>query len=157
MNEQTTKFLNLQIHALSTELYEFNNKKSEALGKLNCLAGTRRRLYRTCKDLLEMVEANPEVDFSDQEHAINTAKWFAHDYEDEDKRSPTEVLLSWSANGEVPFISNQLYDLIGKEDARTFRALLREVVLPTPVKVYEMSVSTVSGILIVSCNLYSFR
>lgn len=132
MNEQTIKFINGQSHNLYSELVNIGKKEREASAAIQHIAWERRKLYHQAKTYLEMLAANPEIR---QTESFNPqpeleAKYFIHDYEEEQKKSPINRLLDWSSmtgNRGESFILSQVYDLLGKDDARTLRALIREV------------------------------
>ena len=132
MNEQAQKFISGQAHTLYAELVNIDKKEREASAAIQALSWERRRLYHQAKTFLEMLAANPKIreveGFSKQTEL--QAGYFIHSYEEEQKKSPINRLLDWSSMSGNPgesFILAQAYDLLGKDDARTLRALVREV------------------------------
>lgn len=134
MNETISKFVNRQASLLNRRTLDIFKEESEAVGQLYGIAWSRRGLYHQCKSLLELVKANPEIKDSEDYSSADTAaiSYYVSDYEKHEKESPVSKLLNWSSltgPADESFVLSQIYDILGKDDARTFRSLLREVVM----------------------------
>ena len=132
MNEKLTKFVTSQSNNLGRELFDMHEKETEARAAMQAIAWDRRKLYHQSKTFLEMLQENPDMAKAEgfDSNSVYSAQHFVHEYEKEEKENPVDRLLNWSSGyGKESFVLSQVYDLIGKDDARTFRALLREVVL----------------------------
>lgn len=133
MQKHTVDFLQQELRLLLRELQDFRTKNNEAVHQVQFLSANRRILYNRCKTVVAMAKESPEI-FKENPYSyvLDSAQYFVHDYEREEKENPVEILLNWSSNtGEYgeSFILSQIYGLLGKDDARTFRALLRDVVM----------------------------
>lgn len=133
MNEQAQNFIITQFDKIGRATTDFSRKEREISEKVESLAWDRRVLYHQCKQLVETVNANPDLKdvkgFNRQD--VLSAQWFIEDYEKDQNESPIAKLLDWSTMGGKDgesFLSSQVYDLIGKDDARTLRYLIRDVI-----------------------------
>ena len=132
MNGKLTKFVTSQSNNLGRELFDMNKKEMEAKAAMQAIAWERRKLYHQAKTFLEMLQENPDMAKAEgfNSDSVYSAEHFVHEYEKEEKENPVDRLLNWSSGyGKESFVLSQVYDLIGKDDARTFRVLLRDVVM----------------------------
>lgn len=133
MDENASKFIITQSNKIGRECFDFIKKEQEVEAQVRGLAWDRRSLYFQCKRLLDAVKSNPELKdfegFNTQD--ILSAEHFVHEYEKDQKENAVSKLLSWGTMSAKPgesFLLSETYDLIGKDDARTLRHLVREVV-----------------------------
>lgn len=134
MNTATKKFIRSQ----ATELYKraraLQETETRIVTEASCLSYDFRALESNLEEFTEMVKELPELMQDDAfKNTYNALVTMKSGMKRRRVTSPIEALLNWEAEGgdlpDGPFISNQMYDLLGKDNARTFRALLRDVVL----------------------------
>ena len=91
----------------------------------------RRSVMARIKQAVELFGKHPEL-FEDTSSTKNIIKNLGSSLgymEEQDTKSPVETLLNWGlGDKDKPFIINEAYDILGKEDARTLRCLIRNVV-----------------------------
>lgn len=131
MNEKLKEFIKGEANNLSRAALEFDDKERNVRSRIYELASYRRVLHYRCNRLMELAESSPEFQDMIDSGSLTQIKYFIRDYEKEQENSPIVKLLKWSSmsgESDEPFIHSQIYDILGKDDARTFRALLRKVV-----------------------------
>lgn len=147
MSEEITKtpleeVLEATYRRLVAQAHEFVQREQKVRGTLVDLNFDKRSLLNSMRAVNTLVETNPEYfDFEYFKRHGNQLKGYAHSFErDVEGDDPIEALLNWKTCGSnETFCLNQIYDLIGKDDARMFRILLREVVqMIDPVKAQDI-------------------
>lgn len=131
MNESLTKFIKSEAISVSRAAYNFLDKEREARRQMMDLASARRVLYHRCKNLIDAVKEDSSLKEVVSANELSQVGYFVEEYERDEANSPIVRLLNWSSMSgpsDESFVYSQIYDLLGKDDARTFRSLLREVV-----------------------------
>lgn len=79
---------------------------------------------------IDAYKAAPELFAGIDVEQVRSLKYYLRRHKEDLAEDPLEVLLNWKTEGsDLNFIGGELYELIGKDAARTFRALLRALVL----------------------------
>ena len=132
MEAKTLEFIVSQSKGLARRLTDQQKKEIHLQSEISQISWDRRSLYTQAKVFLEMVENNQEVCNNEIENMVFYAKDYVYTYERAEAESPVNALLNWSSMSGTygeSFILAQSYDLLGKDDARTLRALIREVAI----------------------------
>lgn len=91
---------------------------------------SRSRFIEEAKAFLGLVKESPEL-FADVKYEITCIRQTLESYQRQDKETPIEKLLNFatmSAKDDESFLLSEVYELIGKEDARSLRGYLRDVI-----------------------------
>jgi hypothetical protein len=133
MSERTQEafldFMAETVRDVRLSLYNLNKHDSAARDAASDAAAKRRATLSTARKLLGIVKIDPESFVKADKHDLNVIALYVREQEREDAEHPLERLLNWKREGEESvFVLSELFDLIGKDDARTFKILLRDVI-----------------------------
>jgi hypothetical protein len=132
-NNSILEYVQSQLLRLEIEIHQINHKEALAKQLLSNVNEERKYMYKRGMDFKKLVKAKPEIlDDPEIKTSYNIISYFVEGYERDEKESPVARLLEWSSlSGPIDesFILSQSYEVLGKDDARTLRALLREVIM----------------------------
>lgn len=125
-------FINQTVNDLIHDHYEFYKLSNEA-SNAAIIANNKRNYFLYRINLLKnLVKDNPNIlDSLSKDEQVKASHMLSNisKYEQSINNDPLEILLNWCSTGSnESFILSQIYDLIGKDDARTFKILLRNVI-----------------------------
>lgn len=132
-----SKYLDVLLTAKARELGNvyrvINDMETAARNAQNDLHMARSRFKQEAKAFMGLVKESPEL-FAENKnlsHDLSMIRMTLESYEREDKTSPIEKLLNFHTMGakkDESFLLSEVYELIGKDDARSLRVYLRDVI-----------------------------